>query len=180
MPTRAIHRAAAGFTLLELMLALAATAALLALAAGAVRDATAARDRTALRTTALARTEDALQALRDDLATADANAVATAGVSPATLLRLARREPAPMLVTWGLEDGRLVRRERIALGDAAAAEPERREVKLDGVDGLTVRCAGSEGWTAECTGPVQAIVVELQPASGAPLLVHVRLAGRRS
>lgn len=178
MSTRTTH--AAGFTLLELMLALAATAALLVVAAGAVRDATAARDRTALRTAALAQTEDALQALRDDLAAADADTVATAGTAPAVTLRLAHREPAPALVTWGLEDGRLVRRERVALGDAASAGPERRDVHLDHVDGMTVRCAGTDGWAAECTSPVQAVVVELQPASGAPLLVHVRLAGRRS
>jgi type II secretory pathway pseudopilin PulG len=166
-----------GFTLLELLLALGATAALLVLAAGAVRDADAARARTAARAETLARTEQALQVLRDDLATSDAEAIAVAGKGAATTVQLARREPVPAVVTWGLEDGALVRRERLGRDGAG---PAARDVVLDGVDALRVRCATREGWTTECAGAVQAVAVELQPASGAPLTVHVRLAGRRS
>lgn len=176
MTSRMISRTG-GFTLLELLLALGATAALLVLAAGAVRDADAARARTAARTATLARTENALQALRDDLATSDPRAFALAGDAPAVSMQLTRREPVPAIVTWSLEDGALVRREQVGLD---AAGPATRDVILDGIDGLRVRCAGTDGWTTDCTGALLAVAIELQPASGAPLAVHVRLPGRRS
>ncbi|MCW5893627.1 MAG: prepilin-type N-terminal cleavage/methylation domain-containing protein [bacterium] len=170
----------AGFTLLELSLALAATAALLLLAASAVREADAARARTAARTAALAQTEDALQALRDDLAACVVEALAVSGAAPATTFCLALREPVPAVVTWGPRTARWCAGHASA-GAAAPREPDVRPAGVVTGCGLAARAPTVGRLTAPAPfAPSRRVEVQLFSASGAPLAVHVRLRDDRA
>jgi prepilin-type N-terminal cleavage/methylation domain-containing protein len=175
-------RRAPGFTLLEVVVALAITATTVGILQRATADALRARTRLAadverrgaLRATLVHLVHEVGAAVPGTLRITRTPAV------PSPLLEFAIDEPGPVLVRYRLAERRLERsaRPRFALDDAA--EPV--ALLLPDLAGFEVRGRDGEGWheTWEASHPPQVLALELELASGerlgtiVPLLAGVR------
>jgi prepilin-type N-terminal cleavage/methylation domain-containing protein len=137
-----------GFTLLETLLALLIGGLVLTSAYAAVVRAAVARDGATRRTAGAVAVRRALLDLTRALETAAPRPFS----ADAGALRIAQTDPAPRVVRWSLDDGRLLEWSTPAFAPPRAAEAAPRVV-LDGVQTFDVRCfdgrAWVTGWQAE-------------------------------
>jgi prepilin-type N-terminal cleavage/methylation domain-containing protein len=175
-------RRARGFTLLEVVVALAITATIIVVLQRTTADALRARARLetdverrgALRATLVHLVREVGAAVPGTLRIQRTPAV------PAPLLEFAVDEPSPVVVRYRLAERRLERSERprYALDD----EAQPATVLLPDVAGLDVRGRDAQGWheTWEESHPPQVVALALELASGERLATLVPLvAGAR-
>lgn len=168
------RRASPGFTLLETLLALALTGLVLGVAYRAVVDAVAARAAVSSSTAAVERGRRALLDVAAALEGTGPATVQLGGPAAASTLRLTAWEPEPRTVTWTIEDGALVRRERSPL--AAPGAPDGAPAALlSGVARFAVRAFDGRGWVAswDDARPPRALSLILEPDGAEPLEIRV-------
>lgn len=173
---------ARGFTLLEVVVALAITATTVAVLQRATADALRARTRLAADVERRgARSATLVHLVREvGAAVPGTLRISRTPATPSPLLEFALDEPSPVLVRYRLAERRLERsvRPRFALDDAA----EPAAPLLPELAGFEVRGRDREGWheTWEASHPPQVVALELVLASGerlatiVPLLAGVR------
>lgn len=180
-----------GVTLLEALVALAATALVLSALWDAVARTAVARERATARAEQMAAARAALLRVAGELAAALPAEGAAAperfvvteparGGPPWTALRFATGADDPRLVTYRVEPGPgggvLTRRSISRFAPPAAAEPSGL-VLVAGVRAFSVRCSDGLGWTTAWTGAglPRAVEIGLALAEGAPLTTTVTL-----
>lgn len=160
-----------GFTLLELLVALAAGVLLLSVAGGVVARMADARDALARRAHTLGSARSALWLLRDELAEHRPGTlrIARDGSGDGPVVSFERDAPAPVRIVYEVERGRLVRVER---DRAHPGAPGHRSVVTAGVRDFDIEAlTDAAGWrrTWETSSRPRALTVALDCA-GAPRL----------
>jgi prepilin-type N-terminal cleavage/methylation domain-containing protein len=169
-------RHAPGFTLLEVVVALAITATTIGILQRATRDALRARaqlesdvaERGVLRATLVHLVREVGAAVPGTLRIERTPAV------PSPLLEFAIDEPNPLLVRYRIADRRLERSTQPRFALAATDPPT---ILLPDVAGLDVRGRDAEGWheTWEASHPPQLLAIALELTSGERLATSVPL-----
>ncbi len=165
-----------GFTLLEVLVALACTAIVLLAAARAVTRAADARAHATARAADVDAARSALTALATELPAALPGTLRLErrpGGHPA--LRFVVSDPAPARITWTLDGDRVARSAPSAFAADAASAPATTQVER--VARFDVRALGREGWTTTWDDArlPRAVEIVLEPSGEPSLTVRVAL-----